>query len=61
MLTNMQLWRLALANLRKEHVMTVSDILSTGASLAGLVILLVILFKLKKYLRRLARQPERSS
>ncbi len=40
--------------------MTVSDILSTGASLAGLVILLIILFKLKKYFRRLARQPERS-
>ena len=40
--------------------MTVSDILSTGASLAGLFILLIIRFKLKKYFRRLARQPERS-
>ena len=42
--------------------MTVSDILFTGSALVGLVMLLALLFRLKKYLRHLAakKKPERS-
>lgn len=62
MLTIPQPRRLAIANLRKELPLTVSDILSTGSALVGLVMLLTLLFRLKKYLRHLAaeKKPERS-
>lgn len=40
--------------------MTVSDFFSTGSALVGLVMLFTLLFRLKKHLRRLARQPGRS-
>ena len=60
MLTVHQPQWLAFANLRKELPLTVSDVLSTGGALVGLVMLLTLLFRLKKHLRRLARQPERS-
>ena len=51
---------LAFANLRKEPSLTVSDFFSTGSVLVGLVMLLTLLFRLKKHLRQLAKQPGRS-
>ena len=60
MLTVQKLHRLAFANLRKELSLTVSDFFSTGSALVGLVMLLTLLFRLKKHLRQLAKQPGRS-
>lgn len=62
MLTDCKPRQLAIANLRKELPLPVSDILSTGSALVGLVVLLTLLFRLKKYLRHLAagKKPERS-
>ena len=60
MLTIQKAHWLAFANLRKEPSVTVSDFFSTGSALVGLVMLLTLLFRLKKHLRQLAKQPGRS-
>lgn len=60
MLTVQKPNRLASANPGKESSLTVSDFFSTGSALVGLVMLLTLLFRLKKHLRQLARQPGRS-